>query len=89
MKPSDDEFESLMELRRVSERFPTGEVKETVVVKEIWVPFSQKIGIFESNPNLLVCPLTSSRTEQLMREGKQTMRRKRHTVIEPYEQGME
>ena len=77
MKPSDDAFESLMELRQVIERFPTGEVKETVWINEVWVPFSQKIGIYEGNPDLIICALPTTRTEELMREGKQTMRRRK------------
>jgi hypothetical protein len=72
-----DLFEMLMELRQVTERFPTGEIKETVWINEVWVPFSHKIGSsYEGNPDLMICALSTTRSEQLMREGKQTMRRK-------------
>jgi hypothetical protein len=97
MKPSADAFQVLMELRQVTERFPTGEIKDTIWINEIWVDFDQAVRPVMDpthswvpegmdDQTLILAPLSNARTEQLMREGKQTMRRK---VIEPYEQGME
>jgi hypothetical protein len=65
--------EKLVEVRRVTDRFPTGEVRKTEHVEERWVDIDAKLGVIVGDE--MLCPLSTDRVEELLHTCKPTMRR--------------